>query len=196
MEHGRKLPWRSTRDPYLLAVAEVLLQKTKGPDAARVWQCLVEMYPSACELADADPTAVRETVAGLGLGDQRTARLQALAAALCQGARGKLPALGPYGSAITTLASGREPETQPVDGNVARVITRLYGLSFERGEPRKKPAVKNAVTAMLDTRQRAPDKLEVAYGLVDLGAAICTPHRPACERCPLSTWCVSATIRA
>lgn len=104
----------------------------------------------------------------------------------------KIPGLGPYGSAILYLSSGQPPTTSPVDGNIARVITRLYGLSFARGEARKKPEVKTAVDSILSLQPSPDGALETVYALVDLGAAICTPHKPNCPACPLSELCTFA----
>jgi A/G-specific adenine glycosylase len=187
---GRRPPWRSTQDGYALAVAEILLQKTKGADAEPVWQEVLARYPTPQTLANAGIEEVRQVIARLGLGTQRAARLKAMAKALStSGTAGKVPGLGPYGSAVLALAQGREPVTPPVDGNIARVICRLFGFRFERGEPRKKPEVKQAVAALLATQQTPGRKLALVYALVDLGAAACTPNKPACAGCPVSPWC-------
>lgn len=193
---GRRPPWRTVPALYPLAVAEILLQKTKGHDVEPVWRALIDAFPDAAVLASASDTAVYDIVAPLGLGFQRTARLKALAAALVAPNRpAKLPALGPYGTAIMALATGTEPPVAPVDGNVARVITRLYGMTFDRGEPRKKPDVRAAAAGLLATLVEPSRKLMLVYALVDLGAALCTPHQPACPGCPLLSWCISAPNR-
>lgn len=194
--NGRQPPWRESPDPYRLATAGILLQKTKAEDARHIWEQLIEQYPHACALAQAPGGAVEHLVAPLGLRTQRTQRLQAMAHALCQphpSGGGKVPGLGPYGSAILCLSTGQPLTSSPVDGNIARVITRLYGLSFTRGEARKKPEVKNAVDSILSVQPRPDRALETVYALVDLGAAICTPHKPNCAACPLSELCTFAS---
>lgn len=187
---GRKTPWRSMDGVYALAVAEILLQKTKGSDAEPVWRAVLDSYPDAQALAAAPNSAVHALVSKLGLGTQRVQRLKAMAGALLDGgSQQKIPGLGPYGTAIVALAVGREPGTAPVDGNVARVICRVFDLSFERGEPRKKPDVKEAVRHLLATQTTPALKLQLAYALVDLGSIVCTPRHPACPACPALPWC-------
>jgi A/G-specific adenine glycosylase len=184
---GRNPPWRKVDDAYQLAVAEILLQKTKSSDAESVWCHLTSSFPTSLELASASDEEVRTIVGHIGLGIQRTRRLKAMAAAMAHGGK-ETPGLGPYGSAVVELAGGREPKSTPVDGNIARVITRYYGLVFERGEPRKKNLVRQAVARMIG-RRRPARSLRVVYALVDLGAAVCRPRNPACSECPLLGGC-------
>ncbi len=192
-KNGRQPPWRSAQGAYPVAVAEVLLQKTKAADVEPVWEQLIARFPTAEALADADANRIHRIVADLGLGAQRTARLKAMAKALEQGGlAGPGSGLGPYGLAVASLSAGRQPSTVPVDGNLARVVSRFYGFRFDRGEPRKKPEVKAAVERLLNARRRPEAKLRALYALVDLGAAVCTPARPACEACPLSSTCAFA----
>lgn len=193
LRYGRTTSWRLGSSQYGLAAAEILLQKTKAQDAESVWQQLIASYPTACALAAAAPHAVEQIVAELGLRTQRTARLQSMATVLCQGnSTGKVPGLGPYGSAILALNAGHEPTAPPVDGNIARVVSRVGGLTFERGEPRKKQSVKAAVSALLATATCPADKLAIVYALVDLGATVCKPGVAGCQLCPLSPNCASA----
>lgn len=196
-QHGRRPSWRSLNDPYKLAVAEILLQKTKGGDAEPVWHSVVATYPDAESLTAAPDEELRQIVGHLGLGQQRVQRLKAMAFALAASEQQvKLPGLGPYGGAIIALAGGEKPADAPVDGNVARVICRVYDLVFERGEPRKKPEVKTAVMELLNTGTSPQEMLQVAYALVDLGALICLPHRPLCPQCPLRLGCCFAARAA
>ncbi|MBI3934997.1 MAG: hypothetical protein HY316_09925 [Acidobacteria bacterium] len=196
-KHGRRTPWRKSASPYELAVAEILLQKTKGEDAESVWAEVISHYPDAVSLSNA-PHAHLETLVGkVGLRHQRTQRLKAMASVLREGRTDyKVPGLGPYGSAISALSQGRVPAIPPVDGNVARVMCRLKGLSFSRGEPRKKPEVRQAVSDLLGTQDTPDQMLEVAYALVDLGATVCHRITPACASCPVSAWCAFAAAAA
>jgi A/G-specific adenine glycosylase len=190
---GRLPPWRLSRDPYALAAAEILLQKTRGEDVEPVWEALMSAYSVPAKLAEADDEEVRGIVAVLGLGSQRVQRLKRMAQAMHGREHyARLPGLGAYGSAVLALTGGRCPDTPPVDGNIARVICRSLGLSFARGEPRKKPEVKRAVARLLHEQETPAAKLDVVYGLVDLGATVCTPHSPDCSSCPLSDCCAFA----
>ena len=189
-KNGRRPPWRSAHGAYPVAVAEVLLQKTKATEVEPVWAQLIARFTTAESLADASANRIHRIVAVLGLGTQRTARLKGIAKALRQGGLdGPGSGLGPYGLAVASLSAGRQPSTVPVDGNVARVVSRFYGFRFRRGEPRKKLEVKAAVERLLDAQRRPEAKLRVLYALVDLGAAVCKPGRPACEACPLFSTC-------
>lgn len=197
-QHERPYPWRSTKSRYELAVAEILLQKTKAEDAVPVWLELVDAYPSARALRLVPDRRVHELVRRLGLGHQRTARLKAACESLSSEAVDAIPGLGRYGSAIVALAGdGRLCKSHvPVDGNIARIVTRYKGLKFQRGEPRKKKEVHDAVAAMLQQSKSRRDKLRLIYSLVDLGAATCTPMRPACSTCPLRDKCAFAVSAA
>lgn len=193
---GRNPPWRATRDLFKLAVAEILLQKTKADDVAGVWTDLVGIFPTPALLAAATNEDVREIVKGLGLGSQRTARLTAMARTWVDSSinGAKLSGLGSYGNAVLRLAAGTEPDSPPVDGNVARVVTRYYGLTFQRGEPRKKAAVKIIVQRLFSLRQHPNCKLRLLYALVDLGAGVCKPSKPSCHTCPLESKCTFVNV--
>lgn len=189
-QHGRKVPWRSVNDRYRLAVAEILLQKTKATDAIPVWTGLVEAYTKADALASATETELLAMVGKLGLGHQRVGRLKQMAESLLATRETqKLPGLGPYGCAVLALSQGSEPETIPVDGNIARVVCRYLGLSFERGEPRKKKEVQQAIPKLLKQCTDPQGKLALVYALVDLGDSVCRPNKPVCGDCPLAKSC-------
>lgn len=186
---GRAFPWRSTSG-YPLAVAEVLLQKTRGPAVAPVWESLIGAYPEPEALAHARVRSIEKIVAPLGLGKQRAARLSAMARAWSDGVE-PLPGLGPYGAGVLALAGGCLGPV-PVDGNIARVITRLFGLKFERGEPRKKREVIVQVQELIEAADTT-DRLPLVYALVDLGAVRCKPRNPECGECPLAGACAFAS---
>lgn len=185
---GRRMPWRDSADPYAIAVAEVLLQKTRADAARPVWSRLLAAYPDSAKLAAANEGDVTSIVRHLGLGRQRAGRLVSMARAMESGSAA-VPGIGPYGAGVLALSREEPPPDAPVDGNVARVVSRLHGLDFDRGEPRKKAAVKDRVRAMLNGAGPARDQLRVLYALVDLGATICTPRSPRCTECPLLGAC-------
>ncbi len=191
VSNGRSAPWRGAARAYEIAVAEILLQKTKAAQAAPVWRAVTREYPTPESLRDAPEGELEASVAALGLGRQRAQRLRHMAAALASGAS-PLPGLGPYGSAILSLAMGSSPSHVPVDGNIARVVTRLFGWSFEKGEARKSRAVRAAVHDWLVAAGSPALQLRLVYALVDLGALVCTPRRPACSSCPLEANCASS----
>lgn len=186
--NGRAFPWRAEESTdYELAVAEVLLQKTKAVDAEPVWRELISRYPTPASLADASRGDVRSVVRSLGLGNQRTARLIALAHSIVDGTG--LAGIGPYGRAVVCLSSGHDISAPPVDGNVARVMQRVLGLTWDRGEGRKKREIREAMTEYLAA---TPVPLSALYAVVDFGALVCTPTRPRCPDCPLLDLCAFA----
>lgn len=191
---GRRPAWRTAPDAYRLAVAEILLQKTKAEDVEPIWARLVLRYPTAQRLARARNGDIARLVAGLGLGRQRTERLKRMAAVMWREGPDalRLPGIGSYGSGLLRLSRGLDLRSAPVDGNVARVIARYSQLQFARGEPRKKPEVKKALMDLLGTRRRRRERLRLLYGLVDLGALVCRPANPACPECPLVAGCSHA----
>jgi A/G-specific adenine glycosylase len=186
----RNLPWRSSESRYELAVAEVLLQKTKAETVVPVWIELINRYPTAIELSTAHPVDVSALVAHLGLGKQRVARLIGAARALVAG-EDVVPGLGSYGRGVLGLATGVSTSGTPVDGNIARIVTRLWGWTWPRGEARKKREVATAADALLGDGAPA-SRLARLYALVDFGSTVCTPARPSCESCPLALVCRSA----
>lgn len=191
---GRTFPWRASRG-YELAVAEVLLQKTRGEAVVPVWRTLIERFPTAAALASSNKCEVRGIVAPLGLKNQRSDRLIAMSAAWPVNSEdGCLPGLGSYGAGVVLLADEFDAPIPPVDGNVARVISRFFGWTFENGEARKKPPVRDAVARTL--RRARVSKLSLLLAIVDLGALICLPRNPSCSDCPLSSECASSSAGA
>ena len=190
---GRRPPWRDYPEAFGLALAEVLLQKTKADAVVEPWRECVRLFPTPESLSDAPDWQVHQVVKRLGLGLQRTSRLKAMAKnwETLWNSKSSLPGLGPYGSSIVRLASGLQDAAAPIDGNIARIICRYYGLQFQRGEARKKPEVGNAVRGALEGAGEPRNRLMLLYGLVDLGAIVCKPSKPSCEQCPLRLGCVS-----
>ena len=188
--NGRHYPWRQ-ESGYRLAVAEVLLQKTRGGAVEPVWQATLQRFPDAASLTGPGADELLELMAPLGLGAQRVARLRTMAAHFDAGSPGCPPGMGPYGYGVVVLASGQIPEVAPVDGNLARVVSRVNGWRFERGEARKKPESRAAVRELL-AGVRAAERLAILYALVDVGATLCKRVHPDCVRCPLQSSCVWA----
>lgn len=188
LTHRRSLPWRTATTRYLIVVAEILLQKTVAETAVPVWTWVTTRYPTAPDLAVADPIELQSEVAVLGLGSQRVHRLISAANALVRGSD-QVPGIARYGSGVVALATGDAGGPVPVDTNVARIVSRVWGLSFHRGEARKKPEISALTASMLAWAPSAADKLSLLYALVDLGALVCTSKKPSCSSCPLVDTC-------
>jgi len=201
-EAGRDLPWRATRDPYRVLVAEVLAQQTQAARAAAAWPRFLERFPDVATLAAAAPAEVLRAWQGLGY-NRRALALHRTAQAVeerggwpdtVEGLAG-LPGVGPYTArAVACFALGRR--VAPVDTNVARVLARsLAGADPAQLTPAARqrladqampPAARGpAVPGAAD-----PSGLAWAWSsaLMDVGALHCRP-RPRCEGCPLAPSC-------
>jgi A/G-specific adenine glycosylase len=193
--HRRTLPWRAppgeAADPYLVWLSEIMLQQTTVTAVAPYYMRFVARFPSVAKLAAADIEDVLKLWAGLGY-YARARNLHACAKAVA--ARGAfpdreeallaLPGIGPYtAAAIAAIAFDRK--ASPVDGNVERVVTRLFAI--EQQLPSAKPTIR-ALAAQLVPDRRSGD---FAQAMMDLGATVCTPKAPACMLCPFAGSCVA-----
>jgi A/G-specific adenine glycosylase len=202
--HRRKLPWRALpgerADPYRVWLSEIMLQQTTVKAVGPYFGKFVTRWPDVSALARASLDDVLRMWAGLGY-YSRARNLHACAAAVARDCGGvfpdseeelrALPGIGPYtAAAIAAIAFDRH--TMPVDGNIERVVSRLFAV--EEPLPQAKPRIQQLAATLLgasragDEKSRAGDS---AQALMDLGASICTPKKPACVLCPLSEDCAA-----
>ena len=194
---NRDLPWRyrpdEKPDPYRVWISEVMLQQTTVKAVIPYFKKFLQRWPTVKALAKADLDEVLGVWAGLGY-YSRARNLHACAKAVTARPKGKfprteaelleLPGIGPYtAAAVAAIAFGER--TSPVDGNVERVVARLFAV--REPMPASKPALR-ALARTLTPDQRAGD---FAQALMDLGATICTPKRPSCLMCPLQKQCAA-----
>lgn len=197
---ARDLPWRGPfpRDPYLVLVAEVMLQQTQVSRVIGVYTTFLSRFPTLEHLARAEQDEVLAAFGGLGY--YRRARslhaaAKALARAGCWPRRAselvRLPGMGPYtAAALAAFAfGGDEP---PVDGNVMRVAARLQASEHPAGS---RGLMGQARTLALDLAGRPPLP-ETWEALMELGATVCTPLRPACPTCPVRGYCAAVLSEA
>jgi A/G-specific adenine glycosylase len=198
--HHRRLPWRvspSERaagqrpEPYHVWLSEVMLQQTTVAAATGHFLAFTRRWPEVHALADAPLDEVLEAWAGLGY-YARARNLHACARRVSREMGGRfpdteaglreLPGIGPYtAAAIAAIAFNRPAAV--LDGNIERVTSRLFA------ETEPLPAVKDrlrAHAALLTPEERPGDH---AQAMMDLGATVCTPRRPACALCPLRASC-------
>jgi A/G-specific adenine glycosylase len=179
----RPLPWRGERDPYRILVAEVLLQQTRVEQAIPYYRRFLERFPTLRALGEASLEEVLWVWQGAGY-YRRAVYLHRLAReveALPQGyeALRRLPGLGPYtAAALASMAFGER--VAAVDGNVRRVISRLYAL--ENPSPK-------AVWTLAQGLVPPEDPGEWNQAVMELGATVCRPRGPACPSCPLLPFC-------
>lgn len=196
-KHGRDFPWRrDDTSPFAFLMTEMLLRQTRAGAVALLWQDFVRDYPDPFTLAATSKREIKNRVAILGFGEQRSAALLEAANWLVEHHDGivpsklddllKIPHIGQYAArAILCFAFGEK--TEIVDINVLRFFARYYGLEVKL-DIRRAPEIWDIARAALP-RTRAKAKAH-NYGLLDFTASICKPGRPRCEICPLATSCV------
>lgn len=195
--HARRFPWRTAgpRDAYAVLVAEALLQQTQADRVGPAFTRFLARFPTPHALASASSAEVLTEWQGLGY-YQRALRLHACARALVRGHGGvvpddpaaleSLPGIGRYGArAIVAQAFGRD--VVAVDANVRRVGARVLAL-----EAPTDAAIEGGLEALLSRRAppHRPEGVSVTEALIELGATVCTPRRPACTGCPLRSACL------
>ena len=186
----RPLPWRRTDDPYRIWVSEVMLQQTTVKTVMPYYESFLERFPTVSALAAAAEEDVLAAWSGLGYyhrarnlhrGAKHVAQHGGRFPRTLEGALG-VPGVGLYtASAVLSIAYG--VALPVVDGNVRRVFARLFAL---RGASwRKEGRYYNRAEELLDTE--APGDWNQA--LMELGATVCTPRKPACPVCPVRAQC-------
>ncbi len=193
----RDLPWRygprKKADPYRVWLSEIMLQQTTVKAVVPFFKRFVARWPTIEALASAPQEEVLQLWAGLGY-YSRARNLKACADAVVRDFGGvfpreetrllELPGIGPYtAAAIAAIAFGEK--ATPVDGNVERVVSRLFAV--RQPLPSAKTEIRR-LAATLTPARRAGD---FAQAMMDLGAEICTPKRPSCLVCPLQQDCAA-----
>jgi A/G-specific adenine glycosylase len=198
--HARSLPWRvgpgekakgAIADPYRVWLSEIMLQQTTVPHATPYFLDFTSRWPTVTDLASAPDADVMAAWAGLGY-YARARNLLACARDVAANHGGvfardeaglrSLPGVGAYtAAAIAAIAFDRPANV--VDGNVERVIARLYAVKTAL------PAAKAELTTLAGALAGPQRPGDWAQALMDLGATICRPKAPLCERCPIAFAC-------
>jgi A/G-specific adenine glycosylase len=191
----RVLPWRSVSrkrmDPYKVWLSEIMLQQTTVKAVIPYYERFLARWPTVNDLAAASLDDVLAMWAGLGY-YSRARNLHKCAKAIAalpdakfprtEDELRKLPGIGPYtAAAIAAIAFGEQ--ATPVDGNIERVVSRLFAV--KQPLPGAKREIKR-LAATLTPSRRAGD---FAQAMMDLGATVCTPKKPSCLMCPLQQDC-------
>lgn len=192
-KHARPLPWRTNpRDPYRSLVSELMAQQTQLDRVVPRFEAFMSRFPTLGDLAATTQEQVVEAWSGLGY-YRRARMLHRLAREVAAG-NGELPrtaaeleglpGVGPYTAAA--VASTVHGEAAPLmDGNVARVGARVLALA---DDPRK-PGGRAVILEWVGNLMKEQPPGEVNEGLMELGATVCTPQAPRCDRCPLVVGC-------
>src|SRR5262245_18972756 len=191
--HRRDLPWRATRDPYRIWVSEVMLQQTQVATARPYYDAFLRRFPTLPSLAAAREPQVLAAWSGLGY-YRRARHLHAAARAVASehGGRvpndpetfGRLPGVGRYTTgAVLSIAFDRP--LAALDGNVARVLSRWFAVRVSVRESQGARRLWRLAQALVPMRRSG----DWNQALMELGATICTPRSPVCEKCPVSRFC-------
>jgi A/G-specific adenine glycosylase len=189
----RDLPWRRTRDPYRIWLSEIMLQQTRVAAAIPYYERFLERFPDVRALASAPQEDVLRLWSGLGY-YSRARNLQKAAQQIVAKHGGEFPALledvlalpgiGNYtAAAILSIAFGEKHAV--LDGNVARVLSRLGAIRGDLREPRRWQALQKTADHLLESK--LPGDWNQA--MMELGATLCTPRSPQCLLCPVAQFC-------
>lgn len=203
-ENARDLPWRRTQDPYAIWVSEIMLQQTQVKTVLPFWERWMRELPTIESAAHANSHAIHKLWEGLGY-YTRVRNLQKAAGLILQKHNGKfpkrfedilaLPGIGRYtAGAISSIAFNQPAPV--LDGNVMRVLTRIFGISENPREKKTNQrlwqiAEELVVDAKLKSRDSKSACSHLNQSLMELGALVCLPRNPQCAVCPVKKLCVA-----
>ena len=192
LKYGRDFPWRHTKDPYRIMIAEFMLHRTRAEQVVPIYLDFIKKYPDVYSLVEADKEKIKTITSHLGL-HWRSRHFIKAAEYVVENYDGKfpenynelrkIPGIGEYvAGALMTVAFNKPAPV--VDSNIARFINRVWGLNLSGEIRRKKEIVQIARTLF-----KAENPGELLFALIDFTAIICRPRTPKCSLCILSTIC-------
>jgi A/G-specific adenine glycosylase len=191
----RILPWRENPDPYWVWLSEIILQQTRVAQGLPYFERFVEKYPTVDALAEASVSEVLKLWEGLGY-YSRARNLHEAAQQIVSIHGGKLPnsyeellrlkGIGPYTAAAIASICFSEP-VPVIDGNVFRVVSRLFEINDDIGIPKSRKVFEKVLINFIS--KDLPGDFNQA--LMELGALICSPTNPDCTNCPLQANCLA-----
>ncbi len=194
-KNDRKMPWKGEKDPYRIWLSEVILQQTRVEQGTAYYLKILKAFPTIQKLAKADDNQVFKLWEGLGY-YSRCRNMLETARFITQNSKGvfpntyedikKLKGVGPYTAAAIASFAFNLPHAV-VDGNVFRVLARIYGIDLPIDSTEGKKKFTALANELMDPLQ--PGVFNQA--MMDFGATICKPAAPACTSCPFKTSCVA-----
>lgn len=195
LNHKRELPWRETQDPYLIWISEIILQQTRVAQGYDYYLRFITQFPTIKNLAEASEEDVLRMWQGLGY-YSRARNIHATAKDIMTRFEGSFPTsyddiislrgIGPYTAAAIASFAFRLPYAA-VDGNVYRVIARLFGIATPIDTNEGKKLFQAIADEMMDHKR--PDLFNQA--MMEFGAMQCVPKSPDCSICPLNDKCTA-----
>jgi A/G-specific adenine glycosylase len=192
----RDLPWRQTNDPYAVWISEIMLQQTQVKTVIPYYHRFLEAFPSVYDLSRANLSHVLKLWEGLGY-YARARNMHKAAKILTDRFDGHipvtqkeietLPGIGPY-TAAAILSIAFDKPLAVVDGNVNRVLARLFRVSIDPKSPEGKPLFAALAGDLLSPRRPGDHN----QALMELGAILCKSRSPRCESCPVHSHCEAA----
>jgi len=193
-DNKRDLPWRASKNPYFIWISEVILQQTRVDQGLPYFLRFIEAFPTVRHLSEANEDKVLSLWKGLGYYSR--ARKLVQAALIISNRPGGfpstheelllLPGIGPYTAAAIASIAFNEP-VAAVDGNVARIIARVFHIDSPLQGSTTKKAISSFANEWLSTHRPG----DFNQALMDLGSSICTPKSPKCGHCPIAFGCES-----
>ncbi|QAA83248.1 A/G-specific adenine glycosylase [Aequorivita sp. H23M31] len=195
LRHKRELPWRATKDPYKIWLSEIMLQQTRVVQGLPYYLKFIEAYPTVKDLAEAPESDVLKLWQGLGY-YSRARNLHATAKMVSNEMNGifpktyknllKLKGVGDYTASAIASICFDEPEAV-VDGNVYRVISRIFGIKTPINSTSGQKKFKELAQNLIDKNQ--PGTYNQA--IMEFGAQYCVPQNPDCENCIFKNMCAA-----
>lgn len=196
MDTRRNLPWRADLNPYRIWVSEIMLQQTRVETVIDYFYRFMEAMPTIKDLAEAPEEQLLKLWEGLGY-YSRVRNLQKAAIQIMENFGGVMPqtlaeisslaGIGPY-TAGAILSIAFQQVTPAIDGNVQRVVSRLFLIADDIARPANRKVFEEAMMTIID--RDFPGDFNQA--LMDLGSSICTPKVAKCDECPLRAYCLAA----
>ncbi|MBN2412771.1 A/G-specific adenine glycosylase [candidate division KSB1 bacterium] len=189
----RDLPWRNTKDPYKIWISEIMLQQTQVNKVIPYYLKFIESFPDIHSLANADLSHVLKIWEGLGYYG-RARNLHKAAKEIIKNFQGlfpddfesvrKLPGIGLY-TAAAIMSIAFKQDYAVVDGNVRRVLCRLFTITGNPKSGQGKKIIQQQAQSLLATENPG----DYNQAIMELGALICTPRLPKCRLCPVAEFC-------
>lgn len=193
-QNARNLPWRKTKDPFKILVAEFLLQKTDVNKVGSVYKAFIERWPNPHKLYKAKVSSIIKIIQPLGL-KYKAKRLKSVAKVIAEKYAGEVPELqkellrlvgvGRYIASALECFAFHKP-VAVLDTNVIRILNRVFGLQSKRNRPRDDIQLWQEAQNLLPKSKVR----EYNWGLLDYGALVCKSNRPLCGQCQMKKICL------